>query len=84
MDSLFAPVCQLLAPEFGALLSVVCAALAGLLLGAIGLGFWRLRTRLGVTAWGRTAEGQTAAWEGGLLSTWRLYHQLGRMAREQR
>ena len=84
MDSVFAPVCRLLAPEFGTFLGVVCAALAGLLVGAMGLGFWRLRARLGATDWRRTAEGQTAVWEGGLLSTWRLYRQLGRIAQDQR
>ena len=84
MDSLFAPVCQLLAPEFGTVLGIACAALAALLVAVIGLGFWRLRTWLGPTAWRQAADGQTAVWEGGLLRTWRLYRQLGRVAQDQR
>jgi len=52
---------------------ITCAVLAALLLIGIALGFWPLRTWLGLGS----ARGRSIREEEGLLAVWRLSRQLG-------
>lgn len=69
--------CDLLAPALGPLLSLVCAGLASALLAGITLGFgWLFAGRRNARR--RPLAGPWTAYDGGLLSLWRLSRQLGR------
>ena len=78
MSDWLAPTCQWLAPEDAAALGMVCAALGALLLAVIALGFGPLRTWLGLSGADHPLLRSSIGGDGGLLTAWRLYRQLGR------
>ena len=84
MEGWFTSVCQALAPGLDSALSIVCAALALLILIAIGLGFGPLRAWLGLSSTGRPAMGHLPLDGDGLRKTWRLYRELRRTALRSR
>lgn len=83
MNEWFAPVCQLLTPGVESGLSLLCAALVVLLLAVIALGFGPLRAWLSPATGHPASSGQAADCDSGLVSTWRLYRQLGRAPRHR-
>ena len=81
--------CQLLGISEGMLVSVACAVLLALILVAIGLGFGPLRGWLSEGSLGKThlpgsglgdGRERPGVFDGGLLSTWRLYREFRRPA----
>ena len=71
MGEWFRPVCQALAPEDAAVLSIISVTLALAVLATIALGFGPLRGWFGLTG-GPTHDA------GDLRDTWRLYRDAGR------
>lgn len=78
MTEWLTPTCQWFAPEDVAALGMVCAALGALLLAVIALGFGPLRTWIGLPDADDPLLRSSIGDHGGLLTTWRLYRQLGR------
>jgi len=69
------PMCWWGAADDGTALGLICVVLATLLLAGIALGFWPLRSWLGIDA-GRSRLARHSTSD--LCATWRLYRQMGR------
>lgn len=78
MDDWFAPTCQLLTSERTAAFSLVCAALALLLVALVTLGFGPLRAWLGQPVSIRTRAVRGLPGADRLLDVWRLDRELRR------
>jgi len=80
MNTWLTSMCQGSATEDAMTFGITCAVLATLLLIGIALGFWPLRTWLGIDA-GRGRFARRSISEAStLLATWRLYRRLRREA----
>jgi hypothetical protein len=80
MNTWLTPMCQGSATEDATNLGIICAVLAALLLIAITLGFWPLRTWLGVNARHGRLVRRSPGEASSLFTTWRLYRRLWREA----